>query len=316
MKIVIYEVGQLGRSYINKNLKAHDKQFCEYPFNTDNASLAKYADAIATFIHSKINKDTLSQLENLKLICTMSSGFEHIDLEYCKEKGITICHVPEYGKYSVSEFTLGLMLILSRKISSIASFSRFDDNTNLGTNLAGKMFGVIGAGRIGSNVIGLAKALGMKVQAFDSYKDKQTAKKIGFKLVSLQELLSSSDIISMHCPLDKLSCKMINMQNINQIKKGALFINTARGGLMDTKALIYALERGIIGGAAIDVLEDENELIHGKKIPDYEKLKNMENVILTYHHAYKTKESLERIFDTTILNIKSYAEGKPINMVL
>ncbi len=303
MRIAIFELGKAGMEYIKPKLKGHNIMICEDPLNESNVNLAKDAEVLVTFIHSKISSNEIDQLKDLKLVCTMSSGFDHIDIDYCKKRGIKVATVPDYGNYCVAEYAFALILMLSKKIYKTINFSKLGEDFGMGFDLEGKTLGIFGAGRIGINVIKIAKAFDMNILVYDPNIEDEKAKELGFKPVNIDTLLSSSDIISLHCPCDKTNYRMINMKNIRKIKKGAIFVNTARGALVDTNALIYALEKGIISGAALDVLEDEDKIIGGKTTLEYNKLLKMSNVILTYHNAYNTKESLKKIFNTTIENI-------------
>src|SRR3989338_1132947 len=241
MKISVFEISSPGKEYLKEKLKGHSVSINRGSLDAKGASKAKDADAIIVFIHSKINKELLDKLKNLKLVCTMSAGYDHIDVDYCSKKGIKVCNIPEYGKNTIAEFTLGLILAFSRKINSISSFSEIGDDKNLGFDLNGKTIGIVGVGRIGGTILKMVQALGMKVIAFDHFKDQKWAELLGFRLVSMEELLASSDIISMHIPCDSSTYHMINMKNVSLIKKGAFLVNTARGGLVDLKAVVYAL---------------------------------------------------------------------------
>jgi len=290
-------------------------------------------DILSIFICSQIDKEIIDSLPNLKLITTRSTGYDHIDIEYAKSKGILVCNVPEYGTKTVAEWTIGLMLNLMRKIyyaiDQIKETESFDLKNLRGEELYGKTLGVIGTGRIGKEVIKLAKAFGMNILAYDIFPDENFAKEQNIKYVSLEELLSNSDVITIHVNLNPSTYHLINKENIKLIKKGAYLINTARGGIIETEALVYALKEGILKGAALDVLEEETEIkeeleILGKKEIKEEEIKTlwqnhilmkMPNVLITPHNAFNSKEAIERILKTTIENIKGFLENKPINLV-
>ena len=232
--------------------------------------------------------------------------------------------MPFYGENTVAEHTIGLILSLSKKIPQSVSRAK-EDNFNIrgleGFDVKNKTLGVIGAGHIGQHVIKIAKAMDMKIIVYTKTQDKKLSKKLGFSYVSLDNLLKKSDVITIHCPLNKGTRHMINMNNIKKIKRGAYLVNTARGEIIDTKALIYALDTNILKGAALDVLEgeedlkEEREFLRGRLHMENMKifLRNHlllkdKDVIITPHIAFYTREALQRILDTTINNIKS--QGK------
>jgi D-lactate dehydrogenase len=286
-------------------------------------------------------------LPNLKLITTRSTGYDHIDCEYCKSKGILVCNVPEYGTKTVAEWTIGLMLNLMRKIyyaiDQIKESESFDLKNLRGEELYGKTLGVIGTGRIGKEVIKLAKAFGMNILAYDAFPDENFAKEYNVTYVTLEELLKNSDVITIHVNLNPSTYHLINKENIKFIKPGAYLINTARGGIVETEALLYGLKEGILKGAALDVLEEETEIKEELELlvkyatdkrgynADERGLNNlketafilwqnhilmkMPNVLITPHNAFNSKEAVERILMTTIENIKKFLEGNLINLV-
>jgi D-lactate dehydrogenase len=241
-------------------------------------------------------------------------------------------NVPGYGDATVAEYAFGLLLALTRKIYQAADQIKETGSFSLeglrGMDLEGKTIGIIGTGRIGKHAIRIAQGFSMQVLAHDLFPDLGYAKEKGFSYVSLDELLKSSDVISLHAPLTEKTTHLINTENIGKIKKGAYLINTARGGLVDTDALTTALQHGILVGAALDVLEEEgetkDELLFAKGHPKAEELRiilenhalmQMPNVLVTPHNAFNTREALERILKTTIENIKNFESGSPQNIV-
>ncbi len=330
-KIAFFELEKWEEDYIKANLKNVQLKFFKNDLNERNVKKIKNFDAIAIFIYSQITKRILDQLPNLKLITTMSTGYDHIDLEECKKRGITVCNVPTYGENTVAEHTFALILTLSRKIIESVNRTRRGDFSLKGLrgfDLKGKTIGIVGCGNIGRHVARIAKGFKMKILVYDVCKDMKFAKQIGFKYVDLNILLKKSDIITLHVPLLPATKHMINKDNIKLIKKGAILINTARGGVVDTTALIKALDKGILSAAALDVLEEE-ELIKeekqllSKKFPMERQRKVIEehiliakdNVIITPHNAFNSKEALLRILDTTIANIKGFLKNRKVNVV-
>ncbi|MCD6229957.1 MAG: hydroxyacid dehydrogenase [Candidatus Diapherotrites archaeon] len=296
-----------------------------------NAELAKDLDCVSVFITSKIDSDLLEKLPALKLIATRSTGFDHIAVDECKKRDITVCNVPSYGENTVAEHTFGLILNISRKIhlayeKTIRGDFSIDDLR--GFDLAKKTLGVVGVGKIGKHVIRIAKGFEMNVVAFDVKKDPSLEKKLGFRYVSFEKLLSCSDIISLHAPYNKHTHHLINRQNLDLVKKGAVLINTARGGLVETNALIEGLQNKVFGGAGLDVLEEEDLIkeesqILSKKF-DYAKLVTLAgnhillsqpNVIITPHNAFNSTEAIERILKTTAENITGFFNDKKKNSV-
>lgn len=331
MKIAIFNTENHETVKFTQELSSHEvKTFRENAQDTD-LSLYQDSDILSVFIHSKIDRKLINSIPNLKYITTRSTGFEHIDLDSCKEKGILVSNVPFYGENTVAEHTFALILSLSRKIH--ATYIRTINNNfsleNLqGFDLKGKTLGVIGAGRIGLHVIRMAKGFGMNVLAFDINKNDFLAEILDFEYVSVEDILRNSDVISLHAPLIKATQHLINKNNIGIIKKGAVLINTSRGGLIETEALVEALNKGIISGAGLDVFEGEEYILEeGCKLHnDYSQdvkrlvkqncsLLHRENVVITPHNAFNSKEAVERIFNTTILNIKAFVRERPINLV-
>lgn len=332
MKIAFFELEKWEEEYLKNKLSKHKLLFFENSLNENNVNKIKGCDIIGIFIYSKITKNIIEQLPRLKAIMTLSTGFEHIDLKECKKHNITVCNVPLYGENTVAEHTFALILALSRKIVDSVDRARKDDFSLSGLrgfDLKGKVLGVIGPGNIGQHVIRLGKGFEMKVIAYSNHKNSPLSKKLGFSYVTLTRLLQLSDIITIHCPLNEHTYHLISMKNVKQIKKGAYLINTARGGIVDTNALVYALGHGIISGAGLDVLEGEDEIREEKQLlhknfiaerdlkillKDHILLKNR-NVLITAHNAFNSREALNRILDTTIENINCFKKKKLVNVV-
>ncbi len=277
-----------------------------------------------------ITSKTIRKLPHLKCIATRSTGFDHIDVKECEKRHITISNVPAYGENTVAEHTFALMLAVTRKIVACAERTRrgnFSLDGLRGTDLNGKTLGIVGTGKIGKAVIRIAHGFCMNVIAYDSFPDRSYAKACGFEYVNLSTLLKTSDIISLHCPLNEKTEHLINMKNVSRIKKGAILINTARGGVVETKALVHALNENILSGAGIDVLEEENKLheevellVSGARLDVTTLLAEhvlieMDNVIITPHNAFNSGEAVRRITQTTIENILAFTRGKPMNVV-
>jgi len=328
-KIAFFEIEKWEEEYLKQKLKKHSLRFYEEPLTADNAKEAKGCDAVSVFIYSKVDKEVLGQLPGLKLIATRSTGFDHVDIEECKKRKIPVCNVPFYGENTVAEHTFALVLSLSRNIHK--SYLRtlkgdFSIRGLEGFDLKGKTMGIVGGGHIGLHVARMARGFGMDVILFDINKQDFLAEVIGFEYTALDDLLKRSDIVSLHVPDNKHTHHMINRKSIDKMKRGAILINTSRGGVVDTDALLYGLQNGQLGGAGLDVIEgeelvkEEHELLHEranlrkwKTIVRDHRIFRMENVVFTPHNAFNSKEALMRIINTTIENIQSLKN--PINTV-
>lgn len=333
MKIVFFETENWEKDYLKNQLKEADISFFEEKISLDNISLAKDAEIISVFTDSQITEEIISQLPKLKMIATRSTGFDHIDLESASKRKISVCNIPTYGENTVAEHTFALILDLSRNIyKSVKRVkeSGFQADGFRGFDLKGKTIGVVGLGHIGLHVARIAKGFEMNVLGFDVHQDRKLAKKIGFIYVSFEDLLKKSDIITLHVPYNKYTHHLINSANIHLIKNGAYLINTARGGIVETSALVSALDAGLLAGAGLDVLEgecdikEEKEILtkgFGEKCDVRTMLQNhilmeRDNVVVTPHNAFNSKEAIKRIMETTVLNIHSFIIRKPINLVI
>jgi D-lactate dehydrogenase len=336
MKIVFLESNKKYETYFREKFKKemgrHKFVFFDEELNERNIKKIINADVMVLFLGSSITKNICIRFPKLKYISTMSTGFDHIDIKACGNRGVKISNVPNYGEDTVAEHTFGLILALSRKIVDAGDKTRRDDFSLKGLegfDLKGKTLGVIGPGNIGQNVIRIASGFQMKVIAYSPHKDLKAAKKLGFRYVSLERLLNGSDVITIHAPLVQGTRHLINMENVRKIKKGAYLINTSRGEIVETRALKYALDRGILAGAGLDVLEGEDnikeeaELLGKNHIAENEwktfirnhLLLKKKNVIVTPHSAFYSKEAIERILDTTVENVKGFLKGKIRNKV-
>lgn len=331
MRMAFFEIQDWEKDYLEKRLKDHTLRFYNQPLALENTKEVSDFDILSIFIYSKVERQIIQQLPKLKLLTTRSTGFDHIDVKECKNRGIIVCNVPYYGENTVAEHTFGLILSLSRNIHKAYVRTLKQDYSIdglKGFDLKGKTIGIIGAGHIGLHVIRVAKSFGMNVLAYNLNQDNFLTEVLGFRYVSLKELLENSDIITLHVPYNKSTHHLINKETIKQIKKGAILINTSRGGVVDTEALIEALDKKILAGVGLDVLEGE-ELIKEEKqlLSDPKKaevfgqiirdhiLLNNDNVVFTPHIAFYSQEALERILDTTVENIDSFLTGKQQNTV-
>ena len=288
-------------------------------------------EVLLPFIHSQVGRTELEAMPKLRFIATRSTGFDHIDMEGAKERNISVANVPGYGETAVAEYTFALLLTLSRKVNEASSRTQRGDYTLEGLrgfDLYHKTLGVVGAGAIGIHVIRIAAGFGMKVLAFDTKQSRLMAEVIGFTYTSLDELLTQSDIVSLHAPALPSTYHMINREALGKMKRGAYLVNTARGSLIDTSALTWALDTGILAGAGLDALEGEEflqreeELLHEpgaeeklKMLIQNHALQRRNNVIITPHIAFNTEEALRRILDTSIENVRAYLTNQVSNIL-
>jgi D-lactate dehydrogenase len=322
---IIEEDGHYLQERLGKTISL--KLTAEWLQGVDASELAQI-EILLPFIYPHIGRDEMEALPHLKLIATRSTGHDHIDITEASKRGILVANVPGYGETAVAEHTFALILTLSRKIH-LASTRTQQGNYSLdglqGFDLYGKTLGVIGAGAIGLHVIRIAKGFGMQVLAQDVMQNRLFAEVLGFRYVSLQELLAHSDIVSLHTPS---SFHLINAQALSQMKRGALLINTARGSLVDTGALLHALDQDILAGVGLDTLEGEEyiqheeELLRSTGIEEQLKLvthnrllQRRSNVVITPHIAFNTQEALRRILDTTVENVQGFLTDSPIHLV-
>lgn len=258
----------------------------------------------------QITKEVFDQLPELKLIVTRSVGYDHINLDEARRRGIPVCHIPDYGAHMIAEQAFGLLLAVARNIvrgnERYKVEHRFSDQGFQGIELFGKTLGVIGTGRIGMHCIQIARGFGMRVIAYDLNENEQAAEDLGFTYQPLETLLAESDFVSLNVTLTESTYHLINAERLGQMKKGAILVNTARGAVVDTQALREALNSGHILGAGLDVLEDERDVYH-----DFGDL----NVVVTPHLGWYTDGAVNRILSITFDILKSFQEGEVINRV-
>jgi D-lactate dehydrogenase len=340
MKIAFFETNAEEEAVLSELMAPLSKNGITYDFIDDKLSetnIDKAADAeiVSVFVFSEMKKDLIDRLPKLKFITTRSTGFDHIDIAYCKTKGITVCNVPAYGSRTVAEFAFALMLGLSRrtflayhqvKESHDLDYSRFK-----GFNLAEKTLGIIGTGRIGLNVAQIARGFQMNIHAYDPFPNNEKATEIGYEYMDLNEVLKTSDIVTIHVPYNEKTHHLINKENIKLFKKGALLINTARGEVVETEAVLWAIKEKILSGVGLDVLEgerafkeewarltssDEKQKLHAdevKTILETHMLIEMPEVAITPHIAFFTDEAKREIMQTTVDNIGAFVKNAVIN---
>ncbi|WP_441002384.1 2-hydroxyacid dehydrogenase [Pseudocolwellia agarivorans] len=289
--------------------------------NEETVYMAEGFDVVCCFVNDNLNANVLKTLkkQGIQLVALRCAGFNNVDLKTAKELSLPVCRVPEYSPYAVAEHTCALVLDLNRNIHRAHNRIRENDYSLdglLGFDLHSKTVGVVGAGKIGRAFINIMNGFGCNVLVYDPML-KETNADNNFTQVTFDELLMQSDIISLHCPLTTGTQHLINTQAINKMKPNVMLINTSRGALVDTVAIIKALKLRQIGYLGIDVYEEESEIffedLSDTFIQDdvFARLQTFPNVIITGHQAFFTKEALNKIAQTTISNIQNYLLGKP-----
>ena len=293
-------------------------KFYETKLTEDTAELARNCDGVCTFVNDTLNAGVLEKLADLdcKYLALRCAGYNNVDMKAAADCGLRVAHVPAYSPHAVAEHAAALLLTSVRRIHKAYIRTRdfnFSLNGMTGFDLCGKTVGVVGTGRIGRVFINICKGFGMNVIAYDKF----PAKDADFPYVSLEELLSQSDIISLHCPLTDETRHLINCETIKLMKKGVVVINTSRGALIDAECLLDGIKSRRIGAACLDVYEEETDYffedLSGHILNDdiLARLISMPNVIVTSHQAFLTEEALSNIAETTVRNLVMLHDGTP-----
>lgn len=329
-KIAFFEMDKHRIAYFKQHLADYDLLF--YTESLDEQHLPAIQDCQIIFVvnYSPVTREIVEQLKETKIIITGATGYNNIDVKACEDHGILVSNTPGYSEDTIAEFAFTLLLMLIRHAHQAflrAKSNNFSWSGLMGHTLRGKTLGIIGTGRIGLKVIEIAKGFGMKVIAYDIRPNQERAAELGYTYRGVDEVLSQSDVISLHLTADKSTYHFINQEKLRLFKKGALLINTSRGEVLDAKALIWALDEGILGGAALDVLEDEklcqeNDLLQSDITLDQMKnyalnqhLLHRDDVLITPHVGWCTKEAVESMKEINLNNILSFIQGKPQNLV-
>lgn len=325
MKVAFFDAHKFERPIFEKINEAfhHDLVFFEHRLQKETAILANQFSCVCSFVNDKLDLESLTILKKagVKLIALRSAGFNHVNLKAAKELGLVVVRVPEYSPYAVAEHAVALLLVLNRKIHR--SYLRvrelnFSLDGLVGMDLHGKTVGVIGVGRIGAVFAKIMAGFGCKVFLHDLKPDQDLAKKLGVTYVSLDEIYRESDIISLHVPLNTQTRYLINENSLSKMKKGVFLINTGRGALVNTRHLIQFLKSGHLGGAGLDVYEEEEQIFfqdHSDEVLQDDvlaRLLTFPNVVITSHQAFLTQEALENIAQTTLSNISDFEKGNPL----
>ncbi|MBI4820488.1 MAG: hypothetical protein HY791_29745 [Deltaproteobacteria bacterium] len=321
--VVHFSVSPEDRKVMERSkLAGFRNVFIEEPLSTRTAHLAEKAEVVTTFVHDKVTGETLAQLPNLRVVAQRATGYDNIDLASAAKRDIKVFNVPEYGAHTVAEFAFALLLGVTRRLEHAYERTEAGDfrlQGLMGNDLHGKRMVIIGAGSIGLAAAQIARGFGMDVVVVDPKQNPEAAVSIGFRYDSLEHALAEADVISIHVPLNAHTEHLIDAQALSHVKSGAILINTARGPVVDTEALIDALDSGRIAAAGLDCFEGEKSLIGTTgqlaSAPLIEQLRQRDDVILTPHVAFDSVEAVGRIMDVTAANIEGARWGSTTNRV-
>jgi D-lactate dehydrogenase len=323
VRVAVFSAKNYDREFLEAaDSSRHAIQFFEPRLTEATANLAAGFDAVCVFVNDRVNAAAIEKLASLgaRLIALRSAGYNNVDLKSAAKHGITVVRVPGYSPYAIAEHTIGLILALNRKLHRAYNRVR-EGNLSLegllGFDLHNKTAEIVGTGKIGTVVAQILTGFGCPPLAFDPFQS-DACRSLGIKYVTFDELLAQADIITLHCPLTSENKHMINARALEKMRNGVMLINTSRGALIDTAAVIEALKSGKIGYLGLDVYEEEEEIFFEDRsaliIPDdvFARLLTFPNVIITGHQAFFTREALENIATTTIDNITKFESGEPL----
>ncbi|MEQ8208813.1 MAG: 2-hydroxyacid dehydrogenase [Lacipirellulaceae bacterium] len=326
-RIAIFSTKPYDRKYLEAANFAHgfDLKFYEPRLTTETVRLAEGFDAVCAFVNDELGGEVIRQLadQGVKTIALRCAGFNNVDLAAAKEHEVRIVRVPAYSPHAVAEHAVALLLSLNRHLHRAYTRVRdgnFTLNGLVGFDLVGKTVGIIGTGKIGETFAGIMKGFGCHLLGYDKYEN-DDCKKLGLNYVELPELFAQSDIISLHCPLTEETHHLIDEQAIAVLKQDVVLLNTSRGGVLDTRAVVGGLKSGKIGALGIDVYEEEAGLFFEDRSEEVltddvlARLLTFPNVLITGHQGFLTHEALTAIAETTLANIASIQEGACANEV-
>lgn len=332
-RIIFYDTTELDKQQLTAALQATDHYWEFVDEKISQTNIDSEAEIISVFVSSTVTREMIEAMPKLTLICCRSTGYNNVDLATAAARNVTVVNVPTYGDATVAEFAFTMLLALTRKLQEVleSEHEQFHPPELTGRDLFGKTFGVIGAGHIGQKALKIANGFSMRTLGYDPYPKDGLDTELGFSYASLEELLEQSDFVSLHVPYNKDTHHLINKERLSRMKPGAILINTARGALVDTPALIEALDHGRLSGAALDVVEgekllnleeelvlietgetEEDTLRHSVEISA---LKKMPNVIVSPHNAYNTAEAIGRINGVAVQNIIDFYNNHIPNCV-
>lgn len=331
--IYFYDTTELDELQLSDALKNTDHHWEYVADKIEPANCNPKTEVISVFVTSMVTRAVIEALPELKLIACRSTGFNNVDLQAATEHGVTVANVPTYGEATVAEYAFTLLLALTRKLPDVLATenAQFSPQDLMGHDLEGKVFGAIGTGHIGQRALKMAHGFSMKTIAYDAFPRPELQKEYHFEYVGLDELLAQADVVSLHTPYLPATHHIMNRERLSKMKPSAIVVNTARGELVDTNALLEALDGGHLGGAAIDVVEgesllnyhEETALLRSDTLPEsvlrhsveISALQKMPNVIVSPHNAFNTVEAIERINRTAAQNIIDFWYGNTPNKV-
>jgi D-lactate dehydrogenase len=318
MKIVFFDVEESDKALV----LARFPHAAFLPAKTSEAEIQAVcanAEVVSVFITTTITKDLLALMPKVKLMCTRSVGFDHVDLEACGQRGITVCNVPDYGSHVIAEHVFALLLGTLRHIhlgDKRVREGHFDYHGLRGFALKGKTIGIVGTGKIGARVARIARGFGMNILAMDQCKNLELESDVGVRYVSLEELFKQSDVITLHVPATKDTEHMIDTETLDMMKDGVVLVNTARGSLIDSSSLLSALNKGKVAYALLDVLEHEQNFEENKKLVKHR------SVVTTPHIAFYADDSMRNMYLDCLQSIEEWQSGvtpqhivRPLNIV-
>ena len=316
--IVFYSLPKAQQQWVKSNYPKLPVQFKSGKLSLQNLPNPK-TEVLSVHTNCKINAQILAKLPALKLIATRTTGVDHIDFVDCKKSKVKVVNAAGMNAQSVAEFAFGLILSASRKIKvgvDRVEKGHFDDADLVGSELAGKTIGVIGAGAIGGSVLRIANGFGMKLLANDAYVNSALKRELKLKYVTAKEIFQKADIISLHVPSTPKTKHMINARTFKLMKPGVGIVNTARGSIVDTQAVLSALKSKKLAWYAADVLEEEHNIFTDKTMGKLNKaLVTHDRTIITPHMAHNTAESVDRVTSETLEKITAFLKNKPVQFV-
>ncbi|MCP1291391.1 MULTISPECIES: 2-hydroxyacid dehydrogenase [Chromobacterium] len=325
MRIAVFDAKNYDRHALEAANQSHHHQlqFFEPRLNLDTVGLVQDVDAVCPFVNDRLDAAVVAKLAaaGVKLVTLRCAGYNGVDLAACRRHGIAVTRVPAYSPHAVAEHAFALLLAVVRRIHK--SYTRvremdFSLDGLVGFDLHGKTMGVLGAGRIGQATMSIARGFGMRVLAYDLYPNAELAASLGCEFVSLEEVWRQADVISLHLPLTAESRHVVNRETLARMKPGAVLINTSRGGLIDTAALLEALKAGRLSGVGLDVYEMEEGVFFenlsesGLQDDQLARLLTFPNVLVTSHQGFLTREALMNIADTTLGNAGAFERGEAL----
>ncbi len=318
--LAFFDTKEYDKTYFDILKETHDIRirYFEDKLSAETVSLAEGADAVCVFVNDDINEAVIERLYQMgvRIIALRCAGYNNVDFKAAYGK-IHVVRVPAYSPYAVAEYTMALLLAVNRKVHKSYIRTRdfnFSLNRLVGFDLHGKTVGIIGTGKIGQIFANICKGFGMNILAYDVYPNES----LGLNYVSLDELCEKADIVSLHCPLTESTKHLINTDTLSKMKDGVFLVNTSRGALIDTEALLDAIRTRKVGGAALDVYEEETDIFFEDFSDSFigddtlSLLLSMPNVIVSSHQAFLTKEALENIADVTVENLNAFFAGETL----